>query len=394
MKTIKDIDVSGRNVLVRVDFNVPLDEDRKIVDDARMHAVLPTLTYALDHHAKLIIASHLGRPEGKVVPEFSMRPLVNRLGQMLGRDVVMAPDCVGADVQAMVAEMRPGNVLLLENLRFHKTEQENDEAFGKALAELCDVYVNDAFAVSHRVNASVVAITKYASVSAAGFLLEKELKYIQDAMQNPVRPLVAVIGGAKVSSKLSALENMMHHVNKIIIGGAMANTFIRYNGCQVGKSLVEEDLLDTAGSVMEKASAKKIAFYIPVDAIVADRFEADASNTTVTVEKIPVEGMIMDIGPATIKLYEEVLREAGTIIWNGPMGVFEMEAFSKGTYAMANAIAQSTAMTIVGGGETGSAIHQTGQADKISYISTGGGAFLSLLEGNKLPAVAALEEVA
>jgi phosphoglycerate kinase len=394
MITIKDVDISGKTVFVRVDFNVPLDNDGNVADDGRILAVLPTLRYALEHDARLVIASHLGRPKGKVVSEFSLSPVAKRLAELLHKDVKMAPDCVGTDVRALVDAMKPGDVVLLENLRFHPEEEKNDEAFGKELAANCDIYINDAFAVSHRVNASVVSITRFAPVSAAGLLLKKELDYIYQAMSKPVRPLAAIVGGAKISSKLTALENMLQHVDKILIGGAMANTFLKYAGCDVGKSMVEEDLVDTAGRVLRQAAERKIKFYIPVDVVVAERFQADAGHCNVPVQEIPPDWMVMDIGPASTVLYSEALQRAGTIIWNGPMGVFEMAPFSKGTYAMAHAIAQLPADSIIGGGETGSAVHQAGVTDKITYISTGGGAFLSLLEGKKLPAIAALEAAA
>jgi phosphoglycerate kinase len=391
MKTVTDIDISGKIVWVRVDFNVPLDKDRNVVDDGRILAVLPTLQHVLAQNARLVIASHLGRPKGKVVPEFSLSPVARRLGALLKKDVKMAPDCIGAEVRALVDRMGPGDVLLLENLRFHPEEEKNDENFGKALAAQCDVYVNDAFAVSHRVNASVVSITRYAPVSAAGLLLKKELDYIGKSMADPVRPLVAVVGGAKISSKLTVLENIMQHVDKILIGGAMANTFLKYNGCEVGKSMIEEDLVETAGRILKQAAERNIKFYIPVDAVVADRFEADAAHRRVPVQEIGRDWMVMDIGPATAALYGEALQDAGTAVWNGPMGVFEMAPFSEGTRAVAHAIAGLQGTSIVGGGDTGSAVHQAGVTEKITYISTGGGAFLCMLEGKPLPAVAALE---
>jgi phosphoglycerate kinase len=307
------------------------------------------------------------------------------------KDVKMAPDCIGAEVRSMVGNMKPGDVVVLENLRFHPEEQTNEETFGKELAANCDIYINDAFAVSHRVNASVVSITQYVPVSAAGLLLEKELEYFKKAMAHPVRPLVAIIGGAKISSKLAALENMLQHVDKILIGGAMANTFLKYNGCDVGKSMIEEDLVETAGRVLRQAAEREIKCYLPVDVVVAEHFQEEAAYRRAPVQEIPSQWMVMDIGPASTVLYGEVLQDVGTIIWNGPMGVFEMAPFSEGTTAIAHAIAQLPATSIVGGGETGSAVHQAGVADKITYISTGGGAFLSLMEGKKLPAIAALE---
>ena len=390
MKTIKDIDISGKKVFIRVDFNVPLDLHQNITDDSRIRAVLGTLEYALDHNAKLIIASHIGRPNGKIVPEMSLSPVAKRLGRFLRKDVIMAKDCIGLDVKTLIDQMKPGNVVLLENLRYHPGEQKNEDSFAKALAELCDVYINDAFAVSHRINASVVAITKFAPVSAAGFLLQKELCYFENALADPKRPLVAIVGGAKVSSKIGALENMLHHVDKFIIGGAMANTFLKSIGYDLGKSKVEVDLIKVATSVMKKAIKRGIKFYLPVDAVVASKFDAEAEIKIVTIQEIPEKWMALDIGPATSLLYSQALYDAKTIIWNGPMGVFEMDAFSRGTFAMARSVADSYALSIVGGGDTDVAIHKSGETDRITYISTGGGAFLSLMEGKTLPAVAAL----
>ncbi len=392
MKTIKDIDISGKKVFIRVDFNVPLDLHQNITDDSRIRAVLGTLEYALDHNAKLIIASHIGRPNGKIVPELSLSPVAKRLGRFLRKDVIMAKDCIGLDVKTLIDQMKPGNVVLLENLRFHPEEQKNEDSFAKALAELCDVYINDAFAVSHRINASVVAITKFAPVSAAGFLLQKELCYFENALADPKRPLVAIVGGAKVSSKIGALENMLHHVDKFIIGGAMANTFLKSVGYDLGKSKVETDLIKVATSVMKKAIKRGIKFYLPVDAVVASKFDAEAEIKIVTIQEIPEKWMALDIGPATSLLYSQALYDAKTIIWNGPMGVFEMDAFSRGTFAMARSVADSYALSLVGGGDTDVAIHKSGETDRITYISTGGGAFLALMEGKNLPAVAALDD--
>ncbi len=392
MRSIKDTAISGKKLLIRVDFNVPMDEHQNITDDTRIRAVLPTLKYALDHNAVLIIASHLGRPKGKVVPEFSLAPVAKRLARLLEENVIMATNCIGPDVEKIVSNMNTGDVLLLENLRFHPEEQKNDDGFAEELAKLCDVYVNDAFAVSHRSNASVVAITKYAPLSVAGFLLQKELDYFKKAMADPKRPLVAIIGGSKVSSKLGALENMLKHVDKFIIGGAMANTFLKSTGCDVGKSKIEEDLIDVAGSIIKKATENGIKFYLPVDAKVASQFNSKAEVKIVPIQEIPSEWMALDIGPATSLLYSEVLQDAKTIIWNGPMGVFEMDAFSRGTIDMVNSVAESYAMTIVGGGDTDVAVHKAGKSDMITYISTGGGAFLTLLEGKPLPAVVALKD--
>jgi phosphoglycerate kinase len=391
MKTIRDVDISGKRLLIRVDFNVPLDEYQNITDDARIRAVLPTVQYALDHNAMVILASHLGRPQGKPVPEFSLKPVAKRLGRLLGTEVAMAEDCVGDAVREQARGMKPGDVLLLENLRYHPEEQDNDDDFGKALAELCDIYVNDAFAVSHRVNASVVSVTKFASVAVAGFLLQKELDYFAKAMKEPRRPLVAIVGGAKVSSKLKAMENMLDHVDKLIVGGAMANTFLKRKGLEVGKSKVEEELLDSAGALMDRAAERGVRLYLPVDVVAASRFDADAESMIVPAPEIPADWMALDIGPATSLLFSEALYNAKTIIWNGPMGVFEMDAFSRGTLRMVETVADSYALTIVGGGDTDVAIHKAGEVERISYISTGGGAFLTLMEGKPLPAVTALD---
>ena len=394
MKTIKDVDIAGKRVLFRVDFNVPLDAHQNITDDTRIRAVMSTLKYALDHRAKVIVASHLGRPKGTVVPEMGLAPVAKRLGRLLEKDVAMAPDCIGPEVASLVNRMAPGDVLLLENLRFHPEEQKDDEQFAKSLASLCDVYINDAFAVSHRKNASVSAITRHVDQAGAGFLLQTELAYFRRAMADPQRPLVAIVGGAKISSKLGALENMLRHVDKIIIGGAMANTFLKATGHRIGKSKVEEDLVSTARAVMDRAMQSGIRFYLPVDVVAADRFDAKAQVKIVPAQEIPEDWMAMDIGPATTHLYAEALYDAKTIIWNGPMGVFEIDAFSRGTMAMVRNVANSYALTIVGGGDTDVAVHKAGESERISYISTGGGAFLALMEGKTLPAVEALEAAA
>lgn len=387
MKTIKDIDFSGQRVFVRVDFNVPLDKNQNITDDTRIRAVLPTLRHILDNGGKLIVGSHLGRPKGKPVPEFSLSPAAKRLGELLEKNVAMASDCIGPDVAKQISEMKPGDAYLLENLRYHAEEQENDDTFAKALADNCDVYVNDAFAVSHRMNASVGAIAKHVPVCAAGFLLQKEIDYFEKAMANPRRPLAAIIGGAKVSSKLKALNNMLQKVDKLIIGGAMANTFLKGMGHDVGKSKVEDDLVETAGQIAKTATERGIKFYLPVDAVAADRLDAAAVAKKIPVHEIPKDWMVLDIGPASALLFSEALYDVQTIIWNGPMGVFETDAFSGGTMSMARAVANSHALSIVGGGDTNAAVHMAGEADRISYISTGGGAFLKLMEGKSLPGV-------
>ncbi|MBT8374235.1 MAG: phosphoglycerate kinase [Deltaproteobacteria bacterium] len=391
MNKIQDIDLSGKRVFIRVDVNVPFDQYQNITDDSRIRAVLPTLNYALDHDAKLIVASHKARPEGKVVPIHSLAPVAKRLGRLLKKDIKMAPDCIGPQVNELVSNMKIGDVLLLENLRFHQGEQENDEAFAKQLAALCDVYINNAFAVSHRVNASVEAIVKHAKISGAGFLLQKELDYFKRAMADPSRPLVAIVGGAKVSSKLGALENMLHHVDKLIIGGAMANTFLASMGYDLGNSKIEKEAVKAAGLVIKKAKEKGIKLYTPVDSVIAQEIDSKASTKIAPVQEIPDDWMALDIGPATSLLFSEVLYDSKTIIWNGPMGIFEIDAFSRGTLAMVSAVANSYALSIVGGGDTDVAIHRANETERMSYISTGGGAFLALMEGKILPAVAALE---
>jgi phosphoglycerate kinase len=392
LQYLNELDIENKRLLIRVDFNVPLDKKMNITDDNRIRGVLPTISYALDKKAKVILCSHLGRPKGKPVPEMSLAPVARRLSSLVKKEVPLAPDCVGPEVKKMVEKMKPGDILLLENLRFHPEEEKNDEAFGRGLAELCDIYINDAFAAAHRAHASVAAVVKYAKVSAAGFLMKDELRFFHQSMENPVRPLVAVIGGAKVSSKLGALENLLSRVDKMVIGGAMANTFLKGAGNEVGKSLVEDDLLSRSRDIIEKAKGLGVKFYLPVDCLVGDKFEAQAETRITTVQEVPKDWMILDIGPASSLLFSEVLENAGTIIWNGPMGAFEMEAFSKGTMAMVHSLAGSKALTVVGGGDTDVAVHKAGQAGKISYISTGGGAFLELLEGKKLPGIQALEK--
>lgn len=393
MRSIKDLDVSGKKVLVRVDFNVPMDKHQNITDDTRIRSVLSTLRYVLDNNGILIIMSHMGRPKGNVVPEMSLAPVAKRLGRLLQQNVNMAPDCIGPDVKKMVDALEAGEILLLENLRFYPGEQANDDGFARELASLCDIYINNAFAVSHREHASVAAITKFAPQSAAGFLLIKELDYFHSAMDDPRRPLVAIVGGAKVSSKLGALKNMLSRVNKFIIGGAMANTFLKSQGFNLGKSLVEEDLVEEAGEIMKQAISEGIKFYLPVDAVVANQIDPDAESKIVPIQEIPEDWMALDIGPATSRLFAEVLHDAKTIVWNGPMGIFEMDAFSRGTVSMVHSVANSYALTIVGGGDTDVAVHSTGQSDRFSYISTGGGAFLYLMEGKILPGVAALDNL-
>ncbi|MFH1019337.1 MAG: phosphoglycerate kinase [Pseudomonadota bacterium] len=391
MKNIRDLDIKGKKLLIRVDFNVPLDEQLNITDDIRIRGVLPTLNYALDENAKVIIMSHLGRPKGERKPQFSLAPAAKRLSRLLNKEVFLAPDCIGPETKAIVEAMQPGSVVLLENLRFHAEEQQNDEGFASQLAGLCDIYINDAFAVAHRAHASVVGVTQFVEQCAAGFLLQKEMDYFHRSVSDPMRPLVAIVGGAKVSSKLGALDNLMDRVSKMIIGGAMAKTFLKSIGHDMGQSKVEDELLDTARELLNKAKRLGVKLYLPVDCIVADRFEARAESKRVTVQEVPADWMVLDIGPATTVLFSEAMESAKTIIWNGPMGAFEMDAFSRGTMAMVQHVARSHALTIVGGGDTDVAVHKAGESSNISYISTGGGAFLMLMEGKKLPGVEALE---
>ncbi|MEW6290996.1 MAG: phosphoglycerate kinase [Thermodesulfobacteriota bacterium] len=391
MKNIRDIDIRDKKVLIRVDFNVPLDENRQITDDTRIREALPTIAYALSQQARVIICSHLGRPKGKRLEEFSLAPAAQRLSQLIERPVRLVPDCVGEGVAEMVAAMRPGDVLMLENLRYHAEEQKNDEGFSRNLAALADVYINDAFAVSHRADASVVGVTKFCGQCAAGFLLQKEMDFFHRSVSDPVRPLVAIIGGAKVSGKLTALINLMGKVDAMIIGGAMANTFLKSQGYEIGKSLVEDDLLETAANLIRDAREKGVKLYLPVDCVVAEQFTAAAQTKVVPIQDVPAEWMVLDIGPATTTLFGEALAPARTILWNGPMGAFEMDAYARGTMALVQKVATSHALSIVGGGDTNAAVHKAGWADDVSYMSTGGGAFLMLMEGKELPGVAALD---
>jgi phosphoglycerate kinase len=385
-------DLAGKRIFLRVDFNVPLDEKGNITDDTRIRAVLPTINYALDCSAKVIIASHLGRPKGEKNPKYSMAPAAKRLSRLLDKDVTLAPDCIGNTVTSLVDSMKPGDVIMLENLRFYPGEEKNDPEFARSLANLAEIYVNDAFAVSHRAHASVEAITRFLPVIAAGFLMKNEMGFFDRAMKNPVHPLIAILGGAKVSGKIEVIDNLLTKVDKIIVGGGMAFTFLKALGYGIGKSLVEEQLLETALATYNKAREKGIKFYLPVDCVVADRFDPAAEIKITPIQEIPNDWMALDIGPATTTLFSEALQNAKTIIWNGPMGVFEMDAFSRGTFAMVSAVANSYALTIVGGGDTDVAVHRAGEFAKISYISTGGGAFLELLEGKKLPGIRVLEE--
>lgn len=390
LKYIDEVNIRGKRVFIRVDFNVPLDENNNITDDTRIRSVLPTINYALDENAKVILASHLGRPKGKRVAEMSLAPVAKRLGRLLEKDVQLAPDCVGDDTRKIVDAMKPGDVVLLENLRFHPEEEKNEAEFGRKLGELTDVYINDAFAMAHRAHSSNVAITGYVKEFAAGFLMKKELTYFSMAMEKPTRPLVAIVGGKKVSDKVGVLSSLCDRVDKLIIGGGMALTFFKALGYEIGNSFCEPDALDKAKEVIERAREKNIKLYMPVDFVVADKFSSSAETKVVTYQEIPKDWMALDIGPATVTLFTEAIQNAKTIIWNGPMGVFEIDAFSRGTFAMVTSVANTYAMTIVGGGDTDVAVHRAGEFAKMSYISTGGGAFLEILKGVELPGIAAL----
>ena len=390
MKTLKDLELAGKRVLVRVDFNVPMNDQGEITDDLRIRTVLPTLRYLVEQGARVIICTHRGRPKGQRVEAFSLAPVAALTAEMIGRPVPLAPDCIGPEVEAAVAALKDGDCLMLENLRFHPEEEKNDAAFSRQLAALADVYVNDAFAVSHRAHASVVGVTAHVREKAAGFLLQKEMEYFQRAIGTPQRPLIAIVGGAKVSGKLQALQNMLGRVDRMIIGGAMANTFLKSQGYDVGASKVEDDLLDTARDLLVQARAKGVKVYLPVDVIAADRFAPDAVIKQVTIQDIPENWMALDIGPASVVLFNEALADARTIVWNGPMGAFEMDAYARGTMALAHTVASSHALSVTGGGDSNAAVKQSGEAENISYMSTGGGAFLMLMEGKELPGIKAL----
>jgi phosphoglycerate kinase len=392
-KSIAHLKVKGRRVLVRVDFNVPT-KNGTIGDDTRIRASLPTIDFALDHGAKVVVlASHLGRPKGKPNPEMSLRPVAARLAELLGRPVAFADDCVGPPAEQAVNSAPPGGVVLLENLRFHPEEEKNDPAFAKQLASLADVYVNDAFGAAHRAHASVDAIVKLLPQAAAGLLMERELKYLGDALSNPARPFVAVLGGAKVSDKIDVIENLLARVDRLLIGGAMAYTFFKALGLPVGRSLVEDDKLDSARDILARASQRGVMLLLPTDHVVAPKLEANQPTQVLDIEDAAIgDRMGLDIGPATVAAYREALQDAKTVVWNGPMGVFEIDAFAKGTMAVAQAVADVNGTTIVGGGDSIAAVHKAGVTDRITHISTGGGASLEFLGGQTLPGVAVLPE--
>lgn len=390
-KTVKDIDVAGRRVLVRVDFNVPLDKNGNVSDDTRIRAALPTINYLTEQKAKVILVSHLGRPKGKVDQKYTMDPVAKRLSELMGRAVMKVDDCIGDAPQAAIERMEGGDVVLLENVRFYPEEEKNDEKFARQLANLADIFVNDAFGAAHRAHASTEGVAEFLP-AVAGFLMEKELEMLGRLLANPERPFAAIIGGAKVSDKIAVISNLLDKVDILIIGGGMANTFLKAQGYDVGKSLLETDKVDLAKGLMVEAKNKGVKLLLPVDVVVALAAAPDSEQKTVPVDQIPAEWMALDIGPESIGRFAEALKTAKTVVWNGPMGVFEMKPFARGTEATARALAEIDATTVIGGGDSVSAVKKAGLADKMTHISTGGGASLEFLEGKELPGVAALIE--
>ncbi len=391
--SIDNVDLKNKRVLVRVDFNVPLDENLQITDDIRITSSLPTIKKIISEGGKAILMSHLGRPKGKVNLKYSLKPAAERLTKLLAKEVKLAPDCVGDEVKSLVNEMKSGDVLMLENLRFHEEEEKNDEAFAKKISELGDVYINDAFGSAHRAHASTEGVTKYIKICAAGYLMQKELDYLGNAIANPQRPFAAILGGAKISGKIDVISNLLGKVDKLLIGGGMAFTFLKAQGKEIGKSLLEAEKIDLAKEVLEKAKNSKVKFLLPVDFVVADEFKNESPSMIVKADAILSDKMGLDIGPETIKLFKQELENSKTIVWNGPMGVFEMDNFAKGTFAIAQVLADATsknAVTIIGGGDSAAAISKAGLEDKVSHVSTGGGASLEFLEGKVLPGVEAL----
>ena len=391
--SIDNVDLKNKRVLVRVDFNVPLDENLQITDDIRITSSLPTIKKIILEGGKVILMSHLGRPKGKVNLKYSLKPAAERLSKLLGKEVKLAPDCIGEEVKTLVNKMNGGDVLLLENLRFHEEEEKNDAAFAKKLSELGDVYINDAFGSAHRAHASTEGVTKFIKQCASGYLMQKELDYLGTAIANPQRPFAAILGGAKISGKIDVISNLLSKVDKLLIGGGMAFTFLKAQGKEIGKSLLEEEKIDLAKEVLEKVKNSNVEFLLPVDFIVADEFKNDSPSMIVKADSIPSDKMGLDIGPESIKLFSQELENSKTIVWNGPMGVFEMDNFAKGTFAIAQVLADVTsknAVTIIGGGDSAAAISKAGLDDKVSHISTGGGASLEFLEGKVLPGVDAL----
>jgi len=392
IRYIDTLNLKGKRVLLRVDYNVPYDKAMEITDETRITATLPTVNYCLRQGAKIILVSHLGRPKGKPVPEMSLKPVAKRLSEILGRKVLFIDQPLGEGVKKITDSLREGEIALLENIRFYPGEEKNDEGLGKLLASLCDTYIDDAFAAAHRGHSSNDAVTKYATECAAGFLMENEIEYFKKAMENPKRPLGAIIGGAKISTKLDALKNILNKVDYIIIGGGMAFTFLKAKGCNIGKSLLEEDRVGTAKAIMDEAKRKNVDLLLPVDVVAAPAFDNNSPRTIVPADKIPDDLIGLDIGPESIKLFNQKIKTSKTVIWNGPMGAFEMPNFSTGTNEIAKSIIDSGCLSIVGGGDSVAAVNQSGMADQISYISTGGGAWLELLEGKTLPGIAALDK--
>ncbi len=386
-KIVTDLDVRGKKVLVRVDFNVPI-KDGKVTDDTRITAALPTIQYLLDNGAAVILCSHLGRPKEGPDPAYSMKPVAEHLATLISAPVKFAEDCIGLVAEKAAAELKPGEVLVLENTRFHPEETKNDPAMAKALASLADLYVNDAFGSAHRAHASTAGVAEYLP-SAAGFLMEKEIRYLGNAIANPVRPFVAILGGAKISDKIGVINNLLTKADKILIGGGMANTFLAAKGYQMGDSLVEAEVIDQAKELLEKSEGKLV---LPVDLVIADAFDAEANKKVIPVGDVPAGWRVLDIGPETVKAFGAEIASAGTVVWNGPMGVFEFPRFAEGTFGVAKAVANSKAISIIGGGDSVAAINQSGLSDKITHISTGGGASLEMLEGLELPGVALLSE--
>jgi len=386
-KTVRDVDVKGKKVLMRVDFNVPI-KDGVVGDDTRIRAALPTIQYLLERGAAVILCSHLGRPKGGPDPKFSMRPTADHLSQLLGKSVAFAEDCIGPVAEAAAKALKPGQVLVLENTRFHPEEEKNDPGMARQLAGLADIYVMDAFGSAHRAHASTEGVAHFLP-AVAGFLMEKEIQYLGQAISDPKRPFVAILGGAKISDKIGVIKNLLTRADTVLIGGGMANTFFKAQGYPVGDSLVQDEALDTARKLLKSAGTK---LRLPVDMVIADKFDATAASKVMAVGPVPDGWRILDIGPQTVEAYGKVIKDAGTVVWNGPMGVFEMEPFAKGTYGVANAVAASSAISVIGGGESVAAIQQSGLADKITHISTGGGASLEMLEGLELPGVTALQD--
>ena len=390
-KTVKDIELKGKKVLVRCDFNVPLDENRNITDNTRIVAALPTIKYLLENNCSVILCSHLGRPKGEFKPEFSLAPVAKELSRLLGKEVIMAKDVIGEDAKTKAANLKPGEILLLENVRFHREETDNDPEFSKALASMAEVYVNDAFGAAHRAHASTVGVAAYLP-AVSGFLIEKELKFLGEALDNPVRPFMAILGGAKVSDKIGVIDSLLEKVDTLMIGGGMAYTFFKAQGYSVGNSMCEEDKLDLARELMQKAKDKGVKLMLPVDTRVGKEFKPDTESKTVAWTEIPDDWEGFDIGEKTIEMFSEELKKAKTVVWNGPLELFEFDQFAKGTNAIAKVLSELDATTIIGGGDSAAAVRKAGLQDKMTHISTGGGASLEFLEGKKLPGIECLQD--